>query len=164
GTSSRLHVQADEADTLGGQQKLLDVATFNTWIVAHTQGNTKLAELYVRRFSDEFRVAFDAWLKTHPFTNPDAPAGPAFMPDYHNALSEQAAELDSQGTAAFDAGTEARETADKYVRQTVLFATVLFLVALSQRFRYRAVRLAATSIATILLIFAVVGVIGLPRI
>jgi hypothetical protein len=60
GTASRLRVQADEADTLGGQQRLLDVSTFNTWIQAHEEGNRRLADLYVRRFSDEYRVAFEA--------------------------------------------------------------------------------------------------------
>jgi hypothetical protein len=46
----------------------------------------------------------------------------------------------------------------------VLFATVLFLIAVAQRFRYRGVRIAATCVAAVLLIFAVVGVVGLPRI
>jgi hypothetical protein len=164
GTSSHLRVEADEEDTLGGQQRLLDVSTFNTWIQARTEGNQELAHIYIRRFSDEYRVAFDAWLKTHPFTNPDAPAGPIFMPEYHNAQTEHAAELEDQATEAFDEGTEARETADRYVRQTVLFATVLFLVAVAQRFRYRGVRIAATSVAGVLMIVAVVGVVGLPRI
>jgi len=164
GTSSRLRVQAGEADTLGGQQRLLDVSTFNTWIQAYTNGDTKLADIYVRRFSDEYRVAFDAWLKTHPFTDPDAPAGPMFMPEYHNAQTEQAATLNEQASEAFDAGTSARETADRYVRQTVLFATVLFLVAIAQRFRFRGVRIAATALAGSLMVVALVGVIGLPTI
>ena len=163
GTASRLRVQADEADTLGGQQRLLDVSTFNTWIQAQQEGNEKLAGLYVRRFSDEYRVAFDAWLKTHPFTNPDAPAGPIFMPEYHNAQTELAATLNEQADVAFEAGTAARETADRYVRETVLFATVLFLVAIAQRFKFRGVRIAATAVAAALMVVALVGVISLPR-
>src|SRR5437867_7296925 len=142
GTSSRLRVQAGEADTLGGQQRLLDVSTFNTWIQAYTNGDTKLADIYVRRFSDEYRVAFDAWLKTHPFTDPDAPAGPMFMPEYHNAQTEQAATLNEQASEAFDAGTSARETADRYVRQNVLFVHVLLLVVIAQRLCFRVVPIA----------------------
>ena len=69
----------------------------------------------------------------------------------------------SARTAASSEAPRARETADRYVRLTVLFATVLFLVAISQRFTYRAVRLAATSLAGALMIFALVGVITLPR-
>src|SRR4029453_166676 len=64
GTPSRLHTQANDASILGGQQKLLDVSTFNTWIQAKQQGNEQLAARYVRRFSPEYKVGFDAWLKT----------------------------------------------------------------------------------------------------
>ena len=163
GESTTMRIEADEAATLGGQQRLLDVSTFNTWIEARAQGQDQIADLYVERFSPEFRVAFDAWLRTRPFSNPDAPPGPSFMPEYHNEQIEHAAELNRQASEAFERGTEARETADRYVRLTVLLATVLFLVAVSQRFTYRAVRLTATMLAGGLLIFALFGVVTLPR-
>jgi len=164
GTSSRLHTQANDASTLGGQQKLLDISTFNTWIQAEQQGNEQLAALYVRRFSPEFKVAFDAWLKTDPFTDPHAPPGPSFMPEYHNSQTEMSVELNAQGTEAFDEGTEARDTADRYIRQTVLFALALFLIAIAQRFRYKGVRIAAVALAGSVAVVAVLGEIGLPRI
>ena len=163
GESTTMRIEADEAVTLGGQQRLLDVSTFNTWIEARAQGQDQIADLYVERFSPEFRVAFDAWLRTRPFSNPDAPPGPSFMPEYHNEQIEHAAELNRQASEAFERGTEARETADRYVRLTVLLATVLFLVAVSQRFTYRAVRLTATMLAGGLLIIALFGVVTLPR-
>ena len=47
---------------------------------------------------------------------------------------------------------------------TVLLATVLFLVAIAQRFKFRAVRTAAGVIALVLLIYAVSGIVTLPRI
>lgn len=34
-------------------------------------------------------------------------------------------------------GTAARDTAERYLRDTVLFASVLFLVAIAQRFKVR---------------------------
>jgi ABC-type transport system involved in cytochrome c biogenesis permease subunit len=49
------------------------------------------------------------------------------------------------------------------VRETVLFATVLFLVAIAQRFKFRGVRIAATAVAAALMVVALVGVISLPR-
>jgi hypothetical protein len=163
GESTRIRVEASEAATLGGQQRLQDVSTFNTWIVAFSEGKTEIAHLYVDRFSPEYKVAFDAWLATRPFTNPDAPPGPSYMPEYVNPQTEHAAELNSEATATFDEGTEARDNASRYVRQTVLFATVLFLVAISQRFTYRAVRLTATGIAAVVMLIALVGVVALPR-
>ena len=72
------------------------------------------------------KVAFDAWLKTDPLHNPNAPPGPAFMPQYTNASASQASHLDKAATAAFDAGNHGRDISDEYVRGTVLLAVVLF--------------------------------------
>ena len=94
GQASTYRVTANQLATLGGQARLFDVVTFNTWIQATTAGNDKLAAGYARRFSPEYRVAFDAWLKTNPAHNPHAPPGPTFMPEYHNHLMEQAASVD----------------------------------------------------------------------
>lgn len=162
--STRLRIEADESITLGGQQRLLDVSTFNTWIEARAMGQHRIADLYVDRFSPDYRRAWEAWLALDPFENPDAPPGPSFMPEYRNAQIEAAAELNRQATNTFDEGTEARETADRYVRLTVLFATVLFLVAVSQRFTFHVVRLAANGLAVVLMVIALVGVFVLPRI
>lgn len=164
GTASRERIQADEAMTLGGQQKLLDVSTFNTWIQARQSGNEQLAALYVRRFSPEYRVAFVAWLKTDPFHDPNAPPGPSFMPGYVDPGNLEGQRLNDQAATTFDEGTDARETADRYVRQTVLLATVLFLVAVAQRFKFRAVRTAAGIVAVVLLLVAISGIVTLPRI
>jgi len=163
GTSSRLRVHAGVAATAGGQQRLLDVSTFNTWIQAHQAGDKELQELYVRRFSPEYKVAFDAWLQTDPFNNPDAPAGPSYMAEYHNTLLVQASALNAEADHAFTEGTDARATAERYVAATVLFATVLFLIALSQRFRLRRVRVGILVVAAGMLIFVLVSIASYPR-
>ncbi len=58
----------EELLTLGGQQRLLEVSTFNTWIEARSEGRSELAALHERRFSPEFKLAFDAWLAADPFS------------------------------------------------------------------------------------------------
>ena len=163
GASSSLHFEAEAAETLGAEQQLQDITTFNTWIQAHQQGDEELADLYVRRFSPEYRIAFDAWLETRPFSNPAAPPGPIFMPEYRNPDAERAAALNERARSMFEAGTAARETAERYIRQTVLFATVLFLVAIAQRFRFRGVRIAASVVAGVLMIVALLGMVSLAR-
>jgi hypothetical protein len=163
-TSSRLRNEANAANTTGGQQRLLDTSTFNTWIAVRQSGDRKLADLYVRRFSPEYRVAFDAWLKTDPFNNiRNAPPGPIFMPQYHNSELERSDRLNEAADVAFVRATHAREISDDYIRQTLLFATVLFLVAIGQRFTSDRVRLASTVLAGVLMLMAILGVIGLPR-
>jgi hypothetical protein len=163
GQSSRDRFQADAAATLGGQQLSADASMFNAWLQARAAGNTRLEAAFVRRFSPEYRRAFEAWLKTDPFTDPAAPAGPGHMPQYRNPQLEQAERLNAQASATFDEGTEARETADRYVRVTVLFALVLFLVAVGQRFRVRGVRLGAMAVAFGLLGYGLYTVSTLPR-
>src|SRR3977135_4092190 len=61
GNSSRLRVEAAVDATQGGQQRLLDVVTFNTWIRLREIHDDKVASIYVRRFSPEYRIAFEAW-------------------------------------------------------------------------------------------------------
>jgi hypothetical protein len=163
GHASRLRVEAGVAAIEGAQQRLLDVVQSNEWIRARDAKNPQLADAYRDRLSPEYRVAFDAWLKTEPLTNPDAPSGPTAMPQYRNALLERAAELNSEATATFTEGTKARAVAENYVRSTVLLATVLFLVAVAQRFKIRNVRRGLLLVAGTVMIYALVGVAMYPR-
>jgi hypothetical protein len=94
------------------------------------------------QFSNEFKVAFDAWLKTNPFSNPNAPPGPSFMPEYRNPQILQGVAANHEARRIFDEGTAARKQSEEYTGTTVVLATVLFLVALSPRFQSRRVRFA----------------------
>jgi hypothetical protein len=161
--ASTLRIEANELDTLGGQQRLLDVSTFNTWIEARYEGRDELAALYVRRFSNEFKVAFDAWLKTNPFSNPAAPPGPSFMPEYRNPQILQGADANREASRIFDEGTAARKHSEEYTGTTVVLATVLFLVALSPRFRSRRVRGALLLLTGSLAVYALATILTFPR-
>jgi hypothetical protein len=161
--ASTIRVGADQILTLGGQQRLLDVTTFNTWIEARFEGRTELMALYERRFSPEYKVAFDAWLATDPFSNPEAPPGPSFMPEYVNPQLERGAQMNELANRRFVEGTAARGHADDYIRTTVMLATVLFLIALSQRFRVRRVRYGVLGVAGGLMIFGLVTILTFPR-
>ncbi len=163
GHASTMRIEADEETTLGGQRRLLDVSTFNTWIQVRTQGREKLAALYERRFSPEFKIAFDAWLRTKPFSNPAAPPGPSFMTEYVNPQIEHGIVLNRRASRVFNMGTVAREQSDDYIRTTVLLATVLFLLALSQRFKLRLVRLSVLVSATGLMLYALALLLSFPR-
>lgn len=163
GAATAYRFQADAASTYGGQELSADAAMFTAWLQATSAHDGTLANLYVRRFTPDFRTAFAAWLKTDPLTNPAAPPGPGYMPQYHNPGLIAAAQLNRRAAAADDQGTAAGEHAEEYVRDTVLFAAVLFLVGLAQRFKIRHVRIATTTLAFALLIFTAVSVIQLPR-
>jgi hypothetical protein len=122
----------------------------NAWLQAKAANDPQLQAGLARRFTPEYPSAFQAWLKTDPFTNPAAPAGPGHMPQYRNRHLEEARRLNDQASAA-------------YVRVTVLFALVLFLVAVGQRFRVRVVRAGANAVAFGLLAYGLYTVSTLPR-
>jgi hypothetical protein len=155
-------VQANTAASLGQQRLAADGAMFSAWLEARAANDRQLQAMLVRRFSPEYRTAFTAWLATEPFTNPDAPPGPGYLPEYHNPQMEQATKL-NEDAALEEAGTEARHTAEEYVRATVLFALVLFLIAVGQRFRLRGVRIATIAMALGLFTYGLYDIVTLPR-
>ena len=162
--ASRLRVTAEGLATLAGQERIYDSDTFNSWLAAKLDGKSQTAEFFERRFRDEYRPAFAAWMKTDPFNNGQAPPGPIFMPDYHNANHEQFLRLNKQAVEMADQGTKSGETGDNYVRITVLLATVLLITAIGQRFHFKAVRVVFMVLAFLLLCLPLVRLLMLPRI
>jgi hypothetical protein len=75
----------------------------------------------------------------------------------------KAEQLNSDAEAKFEEGTKAGETGERYMRLTVLFSLVLFLVAACQRFKQPG-RDRMNALAFCLLIFTLVYVIILPRV
>src|SRR6476620_12112698 len=149
--ANRLRVSAEGLATLAGQERIYDSDTFNSWLAAKLDSKKEAAEFFERRFRDEYRTAFTAWIGTDPFTNAQAPPGPIFMPEYHNAKHEQFLGLNKQAADVADRGTKSGETGDQYVRITVLLATVLLITAIGQRFRFKSVRVAFMILAFLLL-------------
>jgi hypothetical protein len=161
--SSKLRIQAEGVATMANQERLYNAATVVEWLTAEAHGDIKLSKLFERRFLPEFRPAFEAWKKTDPLNNPGAPAGPQFMKEYRSSKTEDAAKLNDQASEVFDQGDRARKHSDDYVRVTVTLATVLLLMAISQRFKVRAVRVALAVFAALLLCFPLYRIFTLPR-
>ncbi len=163
GQASKLRVQAEGAATYANQELLYNASTVVEWLKAEAHGDKQLADLFERRILPEFRPVFEAWKKTDPLSNPDAPAGPQWMAEYQNSKAEEAATLNDRATQVFEQGTRDRQHSDEYVRITVTLATVLLLMAISQRFRTRGVRLGLLVIAALLLCFPIYRILTLPR-
>jgi hypothetical protein len=162
--ANRLRVTAEGLATLAGQERIYDSDTFNSWLAARLDGKAQAAEFFERRFRDEYRPAFAAWMKTDPFNNTQVLPGPIFMPEYHNAKHEQFLSLTTQATEIADHGTKSGETGDQYVRITVLLATVLLITAIGQRFRFKSVRVVFMILAWLLLCLPFWQLLLLPRI
>jgi len=158
-----LRIQAASATDAANEQRLYIASTVVEWLKAEARGDDKLADLFERRLLPEIRPAFQAWKQTDPLHNPNAPAGPQLMRDYHNAKSEEAAKLSEQSGKVFEQGNVARRHSDDYVKATVLLATVLLLTAISQRFKTHGVRVGLAVMAALLLCLPIYHILTLPR-
>jgi len=162
--ANSLRVTAEGLATLAGQERIYDSDTFNSWLAAKLDDKAEAAQFFERRFRDEYRPAFAAWMMTDPFNNAQAPAGPIFMPEYHNFKHEEFLGLTNQAANVANQGTKSGETGDQYVRITVLLATVLLITAIGQRFRFKSVRVVFMVIACLLLCLPLWQLLILPRI
>jgi hypothetical protein len=160
--ASAERTKANRADLEAIVTRTLDSASFNAWFTAFTAGNATAQRLAARRMRPGYRPAFNAWLATDPVHNPKAPLGPAYMPQYVIPQQAAAKAHDAQADAEFAKGAEAGSTADKYIRDTVFLATVLFLVGISGHFTVRQARLGLITVGGCLLVFAVIQLLGLP--
>ncbi|GAA1640898.1 hypothetical protein [Georgenia ruanii] len=154
--------QAARAIALATELRNFDASTFNAWFTAFTLGDPDKMQVAERRFRPEFRVAFDAWRATNPDTNPDAPAGPTYMPEYRQPEQERGDRLDAAAEAHLRAGYRDGEVADNYVRITVLLASVLFLVGIGTTFKLKTVRYGLVAVGGLLLVTALIQIAQQP--
>jgi hypothetical protein len=160
--ASALRTKANRADLEGLQIRTIDSVSFNAWFSAYIAGNASAERLAEKRLRPGYRPAFYAWLATDPAHNATAPPGPAYMPQYVIPQETAAAAFDTQADAEFASGSAAGATGDKYVRDTVFLATVLFLVGISGHFPLRQARYGLIGVGTLILIFSVIQLLGLP--
>jgi len=162
--ASSIRLQADELGTRAGQELVADATIFTAWLQAQHAGDRSLQAQLERRFTPAYADAFHDWLATDPLHDPTAAAGPADMPGFTTDDLTQAARMNEQAGVLLAEGSDARDTANEYIRATVLFASVLLLIGIAQRFSVHGVRIAANVVALALLAFALWSVVRLTRI
>jgi hypothetical protein len=153
---------ANQASTLAAQDRTQDLLNFNRWLEEYTTGDTDLANLYERRFRDEFRPAFDRWLAADPLQNQDAIPSPLLEKNYVLANMVKADKLERLGDLRFEEGKEATEHADDYVFVTVFFAVVLFFAGISLRFRWYPMRVTIMVLGAVLLLYGGLKLLNYP--
>src|SRR5580765_3942073 len=161
-TASSLRIEGSQANADAFDLRNFDSSSFESWFAAFIARNQTAMRLAEHRFRPDFKAAFDAWRATKPETNPEAPLGPTFMPQYKQPGLAQAHALDDQAKAAFLDGEKDGSTADKYVRLTVVLASILFLVGTSTHFPLWGVRYGLIGLSVALLVLSLVQLSRLP--
>jgi hypothetical protein len=160
--SSSARIEANRAAYAAGNLRDFDASTFNAWFIAYTLDDPQKMAIAEARFRPVFKVAFDAWLATHPATNPNAPPGPTYMPQYKLPQAAEEVKLNAEADAHSVAGEHAGIVGDEYVRITVVLAGVLFLVGIGSTFSLRGARYGLAGLGAVLLVGAVILIALLP--
>jgi hypothetical protein len=148
---------------LAGQQTVIDVTLFTSWVQAKASGDDQLASFLQARFRPEFVPAFESWLALQPLTNASAPPSPFAMTDYQLAATDQANQLEDQAAKSGATARTANQTGDQYVFATLVLALVLFFGALSQKFQASQSAIVLEGLAVVSLIGALGILAVLPR-
>jgi hypothetical protein len=162
GRTNGVRISAARADGLARSQTQVDVATFIAWADADLRGETKVADFYVRRFRPEFLPAYEAWLATQPFSDPDAPATPFAMDEYQVEAKDDAEQLDRAAEAGAAEVRRDIQRSSNYVLTVVLYAVVLFFAGMSTRLENRRLRWVMTIAGCLVLLGALGWVATFP--
>ena len=84
------------------------------------------------------------------------------MPQYKPTGEAESKALDATADVYFEKGQKAAETGDRYVRTTVVLASVLFLIGIGSHFSLRGVRYGLIGVGAALLAVAAVLIVLLP--
>ena len=157
-----LRTESVRASTTAGQISQVDIGLFTNWVNAFAVDNQILADFYVDRFRPEFAVAFEAWLATDPRNNPEAPKSPFSMPEYTVSQAQEADRLEQESSKSFAEGGAANQTSDKYILNTVILASVLFLAGVQTRINSVPARMFIVILALLILAYGLVNIVSYP--
>ena len=162
--ASAKRIQASDASKTGNLELFIDIETFNDFADAYASNDTQLMAFLEKQFSDRLRSAVDAWLKTQPLTDPDAPANPMAMPEYVSPSLQRADQLLAEADTLFATGLEASNRSDAYVLNTVYLATALFFAGMASKISGRPARTLVIVVGMAMLLFGVYHAVVTPNI
>jgi hypothetical protein len=133
----RQTVAAARQAALAGQDRLVDLISFEKWLDATATGNESLAIFHRERFRAEFKPVFEAWLASEPLNNSAAAETPFAMAEYAPMRAQRAFEMDAKSEGLMQQALEASDISGRYVRLTLFYATAMFFAGLTKVFKRR---------------------------
>ncbi|GAA1058149.1 hypothetical protein GCM10017608_05520 [Agromyces luteolus] len=148
--ASSARIQAAAAEGEARSATSFDLTIYAAYVEAAGSGEEELADYIRERFTPEFEVAYDAWVR-----DGQVERAPFARDEYVPEGTFEAQELSARADAKFAEALENNQRGDNYSLLTVLFALVLFLTAMSQR------EIAPWVARTLLGLAAVVAIVGI---
>ncbi|MFO0801856.1 MAG: hypothetical protein U0791_01850 [Gemmataceae bacterium] len=160
--SNRLGREASMNAMTALQFRGFDAQMLFVYLEAKSRGDEKMAAMLQSRFRPDAKQALDAWLKTDPFSNPNAPKSLFLMSEYAQPERDAASRLEEESARKMEAAQKANQAGDRYVLLTVLFATVLFSGGIGSTVQSRRVRWVLFVISVVLFAMTVIAVATMP--
>ena len=172
--------RAAAAQLQSHQMALLDVLLFTQYINARVASSSNgiagpegrvsdsgrhasgLAQFYADRFRNEAKTAFNAWMATRPFENPNAPPHPFVTNLYQPRLLTEARQAEDESQKLWQQAGEAGRNGRSYVLITVLFTSALFCGGTASKFDALWIRRAVLALGLTAFTFAAVRLLLLP--
>jgi len=141
--------------------RTIDVNLFLSWIQAASENQTGRMVFLEDRFRDEFRPAFNEWLRgAKPGEVP--PGTPFSLQSYSLKTSRDLEQLKLNMSARLDKVRQANANSDSYVLTTVFGALVLFFAGVSGKWKWPVITLIFITIAMIFLVIVLQRIFTLP--
>ena len=169
--------QATQATTIASMNRMVDVGVFLQWLQAvgddldagranpsagpYVENPQALSGFISRRFRDEFRPAFDAWIATRPLLSTDAATTPFELPQYSLAADKAVLQLNKAAEEHGNAAQDAIHHGEQYVLLTTLFAVALVLASIGSKLRGVTGSLVMLGTASVIAAGAAVALIAL---
>jgi hypothetical protein len=130
--ASSARIEAARQAGAANAARQADLSIWGVYLQARAQGDTALAKYVEQRFTDHFRVAYQAWIAQGESTE-----GPFKMKEYVPPGTIESAAADQRADSRFAEALVFNQRGDNYTILTVLFALVLFFAAASTRLSSR---------------------------
>lgn len=133
-TANSERFEAARQSETANRQISSDLLIFSTWLEATVNEQTVLAAEIEARFLPHFRPAFDAWVALPIENGMHVPAGTPFdRPEFVLSAQSEADAASARADDAVIAADDASATSARYVLNSVLFASVLFLAGIASK-------------------------------
>ena len=126
--ASSARIEAARQTGIANAARQADLSIWGVYVQARAQGDAALARYVEQRFTDHFRVAYNAWI-----TQGEPTSGPFRMAEYVPPGTAEAVAADQRADSRFADALEFNQRGDDYSLLTVLFALILFFAAASTR-------------------------------
>ena len=135
--ASAARIDAARFERDANRQASVQIALFTQWLSAQTTENEKLAGVLRDSFPEPLATATSDWLDERAADAQAAPQTPFDMPSYvlDNAVRAQEKQAQAEQLSAQAMTSNINSDTYSYTVLTILFATVLFFAAVSNRVR-----------------------------